>query len=554
LSVWSSYGVPVRDTLMNLLTGLGTAKDPRTASRFVFRELNRRQLENMYRGDWLARRIVDLPAEDATREWRTWQADPDKIDAIEELEKKFELQRKTRQAIQRARLYGGAALVIGVDQGQPDEELDYDKVGKDDLKFVVVLNRYELTAGPRIYDVDSPYYTRPSYYQVATPISGFYGEGGMNGAASPTAYQAGAPSPFPPDRSLQMTPVSGPIYIHPSRVLEFVGNEMPDWRLIPMGGGWGDSILQTVDDSLHDFAMIVGGLASVINDMKMDVVKVPELSRKLSTPELSAKTLQRFSLSNSAKSTINALLLDKDEDWERIQTSFGSTPELIRVAMTLACAAGGVPESRIMGNAPNKGLAKAGASGGEVDIKNYYDDIASQQRTKYKPALSPLDICLQRSALGSFDHRIDYEWRPLYQPDPGAVAQTNLQKAQATQVYVGLGLINEDAMRDAVISQLDEDGVYPGLQDAIDEHGAEPDEPPAPPPGAMPGAPGGMPPLHADPRQQVGAAKPGQPAPLPKPAPGLQQAKDFDPEQPRDPHGGEGVSVPGNTSGDGRDS
>jgi phage-related protein (TIGR01555 family) len=169
LSLWSSYGVPVRDTLFNLLSGLGTAKDPRTSARFVFRELRRDQVENMYRGDWLARRLVDLPAEDATREWRTWQADPKKIDAIEKLEKKFELQKKTRQALQRARLYGGAALVIGVDQGDPSEELDYERVGKDDLKFVVVLNKYELTPGPRIYDVDSRYYTRPSYYQVATP-------------------------------------------------------------------------------------------------------------------------------------------------------------------------------------------------------------------------------------------------------------------------------------------------------------------------------------------------------------------------------------------------
>jgi hypothetical protein len=42
---------------------------------------------------------------------------------------------------------------------------------------------------------------------------------------------------------------------------------------------------------LHDFAMIVGGLASLINDMKMDMVKVPELSRKLSTAALTAKTL-----------------------------------------------------------------------------------------------------------------------------------------------------------------------------------------------------------------------------------------------------------------------
>jgi hypothetical protein len=32
------------------------------------------------------------------------------------------------------------------------------------------------------------------------------------------------------------------------------------------------------------------------------------------------------------------------------------------------------------------------------------------------------------------------------------------------------------------------------------------------------------------------------------------RAQDYDPEQPRDPHGRDGVSVPGNTSGDGRDS
>jgi hypothetical protein len=48
----------------------------------------------------------------------------------------------------------------------------------------------------------------------------------------------------------------------------------------------------------------------------------------------------------------------------------------------------------------HKGLARAGASGGEVDNRNYYDDIASKQKTVYKPAFLPLDICLQRSALG----------------------------------------------------------------------------------------------------------------------------------------------------------
>jgi uncharacterized protein len=247
-----SYGRQIYDTLQNLVSGLGTQKDPRTSSHFVFRELNRHQVENAYRSDWLARRLVDLPAEDATREWRQWHADPKKVDAISALERKFEVQKKVRQAITRGRLYGGTALVLGVDSGQPDEELDYQQIDRDDLMFVVVLNRYELFAGPRIYNVESPWYTRPEYYTVGTPMFNF--EGNQTGGAYPDQ-----------NNKLKGYVTPGMIRIHPSRIIEFIGNEMPDWRLIPMGGSWGDSILQTVDDSLRDFAMIVGGLAGLIN-------------------------------------------------------------------------------------------------------------------------------------------------------------------------------------------------------------------------------------------------------------------------------------------------
>lgn len=505
----------IGDTLYNLVTGLGTAKDPRSSTQYGFYELDRSVLERMYRSDWLARRIVDLPAEDAAREWRSWMAARPQMEKIDLLEKKLELQKKFRMALIRARLYGGGALVIGVDQGQPEEELDFDAVGLGDLKFVVVCNRWELAGGPRIYNVDSPWYTRPEYYTVSTPMFGFYGEEGGAYPRNPSA------APILPDRGRQTSPGYGMVRVHPSRIIEFGGNELPDWRLAPLGGGWGDSVLQTVDDSLKDFGLIMGGLASMINDMKCDVIRVPDLSRKLSTAEMTQKTLQRFGLANMAKSSINTLLLDKDEEWQRIQTSFGSTPELIRVAMTVACAAGGVPESRLMGNAPHKGLAGTGSSGGEVDIRNYYDDIASQQKSKYKPMLYPLDRCLQQSALGKYDPSIDYEWNPLYQPNPAELAAVALQKAQTTQVYVNTGLINEDALREATISQLTEDGVYPGLEDALDEFGAEPEEPPAPMQALPPTPPPGMVAkgqFEANPFHMLraqAAAKSGQPVRVP---------------------------------------
>jgi hypothetical protein len=48
-----------------------------------------------------------------------------------------------------------------------------------------------------------------------------------------------------------MTPSYGLIGLHPSRVTELAGMPLPDWRLAPMGRGWGDSVSQAIDNTLH---------------------------------------------------------------------------------------------------------------------------------------------------------------------------------------------------------------------------------------------------------------------------------------------------------------
>ena len=147
----------IDDSLQSFVSGLGTWKDPTVHLKFYLKLLNRDEVENAFRGDWIARKIVMAPAEDATREWRAWQANGDQIELIEEEERTHNIQKKTREAIFKARLYGGAGMVIGVDDGKDViEPLDLDSVKKGDLKFVVVMNRYELAAGPRIYNVNSP--------------------------------------------------------------------------------------------------------------------------------------------------------------------------------------------------------------------------------------------------------------------------------------------------------------------------------------------------------------------------------------------------------------
>src|SRR5579859_265480 len=238
------------------------------------------------------------------------------------------------------------------------------------------MNRYELNAGSRIFDVESEWYTRPEYYMVATPTQG-------------------VDNRYPGQ-------ISGTARMHPSRVIEFVGNELPDWRLAPLGGNWGDSVLQTLDETLKDFGLTLGGIANMVNDAKLDIFKIPGFSKNISDSKYAERLLTRFSTANAMKSNTNALIMDGEEEHNRIQTTFAGLPQVLQVLLPIVSAAGGIPVSRMMGQAPGKGLSQA-TSGGESDLYNYYDGIASKQKTEYSPAMTPLDQVIIRSATGSYD-------------------------------------------------------------------------------------------------------------------------------------------------------
>ena len=69
----------IGDTLTNLVAHLATGKSKAAADRVGFRTLDDAELEAMYRGDWVARKAVDIPVNDMLRPWRSWQASADQI-------------------------------------------------------------------------------------------------------------------------------------------------------------------------------------------------------------------------------------------------------------------------------------------------------------------------------------------------------------------------------------------------------------------------------------------------------------------------------------------
>jgi hypothetical protein len=403
-------------------------------------------VQALYRSDWLARKIVDTPAFDSTRAWRQWEAEADQIEALEEAERSFGLQRKLLEALTKARLYGGAAMVLGV-KGTPfNKELDVEKVGKGDLKFIHVVERWMIQAGPVVRDITSPWFGEPSYYMRSN---------------IPVIEAPGNVTPVPAS-GLGYEPDAA-IYIHPSRVVRLIGLDYPDMETAP--DAWGDSVLQPVYDAIRDAGLVTQSLANLVADMKVDVYKIPGLSATLSTAAGTQKMLEYFSQANVAKSTVNSLILDKDYDWERISTHLEGLPEVLQAYLMIASGAADIPSTRLLGREPT-----GQNSTGESDIRNYYDRLSSDQKVRLTPLLSRLDEVLIRHTFGSRDPDIHYEWNSLWQMSDTEKAAITLQKAQAFKIDADAGLVPPEALRVGREDQLIEDGVYPGLEAALDAY------------------------------------------------------------------------------------
>ncbi|WP_238174948.1 anti-CBASS protein Acb1 family protein, partial [Pseudomonas aeruginosa] len=84
------------DKLVNFVANLGTERDKAAGSFYAPVVLTDEQLHNAYRGAWFPRKVVDIPAKDATRRWRAWQASKAQIEKIEAEEKRLHATRRWR--------------------------------------------------------------------------------------------------------------------------------------------------------------------------------------------------------------------------------------------------------------------------------------------------------------------------------------------------------------------------------------------------------------------------------------------------------------------------
>lgn len=425
-----------RDGLANLVAGLGTGRDKAFYSEWTQpRVLTQQTLSNMYRSSWLAKKIVNLPAEDMTREWRKFRFDdnPETTDdeakdgqrRVDQAEKKFGLREKVTTALQWGRLYGGASILMGV--GRPEDyskPLDVTRVKKGDLKHLLVLDRWMLVpTGQFVWDISDPAFGQPEYYTIAVNNTGKMMRGGAQ--------------------------------IHHSRVVRFLGQRLPYLAALEQNG-WGDSELQHAYDTLTGRDTITAAIATMMFEANVDVLKAPELNAMLSTAEGEALLTKRFQLAATMKSFNRMLLLDGTEEYDKKQNSFASLDAIMREFRAEVSGACDIPVTRLFGTSVG-GLNATG----DNEVRNYYDGISAKQESGLRQQLDQLDAVLFRSEGIGDPNDMCYEFCDLWQQSDSERAENEKKRADRDKIYFDMGVVNEGI----VARQLKADGTYSAMTD-----------------------------------------------------------------------------------------
>lgn len=422
--------IVTNDGYANAFSMVGTSRDRSTYTRAsAYSLLDQYTLESMYISDGLARRVIDLVAEEMTR----CGFDIDGIDeSIEDkVKSKIEsigLMPALNDAVRWSRLYGGAVVVIGAnDGGTLDVALNDD--GVRDIEFLRVYDRYQATVQTRVTDPASANYGKPELWLISPVIAG-----------------------------------TSPYLVHDSRILVFDGEALPD-RLRSTNQYWGASTLQQCYDQLTRLGMAHQHTEHVLERIQQAVHKMPNLSTLLRSPGGEAAVRARADVVDMVRGILNTIVIDGEEDYTVQSLAMSGIPDVLdRFAETLS-AVSGIPMFLLLGRSPG-GL---NASGG-ADLDGWYAKIGSMQNDILRnPIVRVVDLVL--SSMGAADAEWHIEFNPLKVESEKSCAEVDKLKADAAKIrmetdtgYAAIGVVDPAELRAS--EELQE--LYPTIQGELD--------------------------------------------------------------------------------------
>jgi phage-related protein (TIGR01555 family) len=150
-------------------------------------------------------------------------------------------------------------------------------------------------------------------------------------------------------------------------------------------------------------------LYEILDEAKVDVYQIKDYASTLALPGGQQTVQARIQATNSIKNFMNALILDKEDEYKVLTNSFPGLADIMREnRIGIACATR-MPFSKLFGTtAGGGGLANSG----EDDLENYNAMITSRVRAPSRQIIHKMLRLMQYAVFGrEFD--ISFEWKPL---------------------------------------------------------------------------------------------------------------------------------------------
>lgn len=194
--------------------------------------------------------------------------------------------------------------------------------------------------------------------------------------------------------------------IDASRVGIFTGNNAP-YLTRTILNGWNASIFEGILEPIEN---LLGGFnvtLELLSEAKIDIFKISELATVLSSPNGEALIRKRLEIATANKNYKGSLAMDKEDDYQQKQISFGGIPQLLEQLMYIFCGYLRYPVAKLFGK------GSSGFSSGEDDLENYNSTVNSEIRV---PAKRIIHWVVNLRCLQLFGRELpDFkpQWRPL---------------------------------------------------------------------------------------------------------------------------------------------
>jgi len=399
---------------------MGTAAKDRTVSTTIRNNalLGEAELEALYING-IPRRYVDAISDEILRHQVTIKLGGDEstandvITSFEEYLKNGGFHQALSEVIKLQRLYGGAGMVMLIDDGlDPSEPVDPNRIRA--IRGFVPLSRHELI--PEDFSITD--YSKPEFYRI-------------------TSSQR-----ISPDQQGSYVNVK----IHSTRVARFDGLYLP-WNIRVRNTGWGESVLQLIWESFKRYETAMSGLENMTTDSDLFVHKIPGLFQRIAAGNES-DLRKRLEANNLSRSVYGGMVVDTEEDLSFLNRALANIASATEPFIKDLQAATGWPASILMGDSPG-GLGKEG----RFEERVWASLVEQWQEVYCRTPITEMFTYILLSKEGPTRGRPPQNWSVDF---PSVFTETDTERAelmvkmaQVDSAYINLGVLNPIEVREA---------------------------------------------------------------------------------------------------------